>query len=635
MGLLDIGAKVLTTYKADVSDHKAAIKELTGLEKQLAKERLDGVEKHNKGLEDQIKGYAKVGVAIGVAAGAIALLKTGFDELSEHNDLVDAAGIANIDGLRKASHGLKTEMDLLRSAASMQNGAFKLTQAQMETTEGAMLALTRRGHDQEKVTRAVTAAVTSLKSDGLRDLGIFVDNAGLSMDTNAGRAEAFRRTMEALGKASHEVKDGQDSAADGVSKAGVTMSDAISKMKQSLGELVVAMAPLLMKLAEAVSLIAKIPENVIKEGKQIGGAINTLAGGQTGIVGWARGGGAGLDPNSDPSYIQYRRAGGTQPEAVFLALSQANSNAMVIRNQVAMSGAESVVGKFTGGWDGVAPLAKKRSGRAGSVAGKSDDPWANTYSSGVDNAIVDAFHALQRWAEERNSADLSSSMMGGIDTGGGPMGDISAALANFNGAGGELSKRTEDSYKSFQSGKAESFLSKHFGPIEEFDAYAVAFQTLTGAVGASLSAWIDGSMSAGQAFKKFIGEAVKGIAIQMAMEALKHGAYAIGSLAFGDVRGATQHAQAAGLFAAGAVAASVAAKSLSSGGGGAPATGGGGGGSRAPGYNPNAGKGDGYEGSHQIIVIGDTFSDNTPRQQANNFRRMANAALGGAGTSNE
>ena len=70
MGLLDFGSKIVSTYKADTSDHKAKIRELSGIEKQAAQDQLKHIESKNKGLEGQIKMLGKVTVAFGAIAVA-------------------------------------------------------------------------------------------------------------------------------------------------------------------------------------------------------------------------------------------------------------------------------------------------------------------------------------------------------------------------------------------------------------------------------------------------------------------------------------------------------------------------------------------------------------------------------------
>jgi hypothetical protein len=180
-------------------------------------------------------------------------------------------------------------------------------------------------------------------------------------------------------------------------------------------------------------------------------------------------------------------------------------------------------------------------------------------------------------------------------------------------------------YDKFNAGQSQSKLEEMFGPVDEFNVYAEAFNMLGGAVTSAMDAWIDGSMSAGEAVKKFIGQALKGLASQMAIESLKHGAYAIGSLAFGDVRGAGQHAAAAAAFGAGAAAAAVAARSLGGGGGSGSdqrGAGAGGRGGRGDGgsVNTNGGRdhrGDGGSESTRpiVMIVGSSFDDLTPRQR--------------------
>jgi hypothetical protein len=185
----------------------------------------------------------------------------------------------------------------------------------------------------------------------------------------------------------------------------------------------------------------------------------------------------------------------------------------------------------------------------------------------------------------------------------------------------------EDRYKDWQANKAgssnKSRLESMFGPLEEFNAYKAAFDALSGAASAAMSAWIDGSMSAGEAFKRFIGESLKAVASQMLVESLKHAAFAIGSAAFGDMGGAGKHAAAAVAFGAGAVIAGGAAKVLGSGGSG-------GGRPSAPAYSgPNK---EGYEGRGGVtIVYGDQFADDSPRNRQRTARKLVGQALGTSG----
>lgn len=217
--------------------------------------------------------------------------------------------------------------------------------------------------------------------------------------------------------------------------------------------------------------------------------------------------------------------------------------------------------------------------------------------------LVARLEAEMQVARDQQSYDNVSGLLprggrGGADS------TVDSALAGFYGKGGGYESRLADN----KSAKTESKLAEMFGPVDEISGYTLAFDALSGAVGSAMSAWIDGSMSAGQAFKSFIAEAVKGIAIQMAMESLKHGAYAIGYLATGDMRGAALHATSAAKFAVGAVAASVAARAL--GGGGSAGVGGG-----ASGGGVSSGAGGQQAGTTQVIAFGDSFADDSPRQR--------------------
>jgi hypothetical protein len=155
------------------------------------------------------------------------------------------------------------------------------------------------------------------------------------------------------------------------------------------------------------------------------------------------------------------------------------------------------------------------------------------------------------------------------------------------------------------------------------DQYAAGFQLLTGAVTAAMDAWITGSESMGTAIKKAIGAGLKALAAELAMQALRHGAYALGSLAFGDVRGATAHGIAAAKFAAGAAVTAVVAREMGHGGtdyGKQPGTGGAGAASpvapRAP-ANSNSGQ------QSIVYVVGDPFDTETnPRRRQNSARKL-------------
>jgi hypothetical protein len=181
-----------------------------------------------------------------------------------------------------------------------------------------------------------------------------------------------------------------------------------------------------------------------------------------------------------------------------------------------------------------------------------------------------------------------------------------------------------------KSGREQTFLEGHFGKLSDFDAYAQAFGALTGATTAALDAWIDGSQSAGQAFKHFVGDALKALANQMAIEALKHTAYALGSLAFGDFRGAATHAAAAAAFGVGAAAAAVAAKEVGTSASAKASAG-------SSGSTPSAPRSSGGSGGgtqQAIIVYGDNFAYDSPRSRERQAQQIVQTATGNSAWSN-
>jgi hypothetical protein len=265
---------------------------------------------------------------------------------------------------------------------------------------------------------------------------------------------------------------------------------------------------------------------------------------------------------------------------------------------------------------------KKSKGRPGKAA----DPWEGWSNMGSFGAISTKTIAQQLAEGDASIAKLQED----ISKEYAKIKDRDAMPERLRLANMELQEAGVE-MQNEQRAQRESKLAAMFGPIDEFNIYTEAFSALSGAVGSALSAWIDGSQSAGAAFKAFIGEAVKGIAIQMAMESLKHGAFMIGSLAQYDYAGAAMHGKAAAGFAAGAIIAAGAAKSLGASGGGIS-----GGSARTgsgSGFGGSARQGDGYGngGKHTVIVQGDPHSDDTPRYRQRSFAKALRRATGTSG----
>lgn len=181
-----------------------------------------------------------------------------------------------------------------------------------------------------------------------------------------------------------------------------------------------------------------------------------------------------------------------------------------------------------------------------------------------------------------------------------------------------------------------SLLEKTFGKVGEFDLYKKAFEGLTKAATSSFDAWISGSMSASEALKHAIGQMIESLANQMLVESLKNFAYSVGSLAMGDFPAAGRYALAGAEFAAGALLAGVLAKEMGSAWGvgtaaSSSASGGGAGaGSSAPPTSPASSSQSTQTAAPMtnVIVVGDGFTDMTPRMKGVAAQKYVDMALG-------
>jgi hypothetical protein len=574
--VLDFTSKVLTIFKSDTSELKAGLKDLQQEEKKLAQAQLEAAQQRNKGYDDWVGKLANVNQALELGGKVVGFMSDAWKGYAEDLKMAAAAGSANIDRLRDASLGLRTENELTAFAAKAQAGAIKANQEQMETAQRAMVALTRAGFDQHEVTEKVTNAMVSLKTRGLESLGVQVKEGKTDLET-------FNNLMGSLADKAKGVDSGTLTASESIQKMGVSMNDSMDKMKNAIGQLVQSMGPLLEMLAKAVSLIADIASEALKD----------------------------IDPMA-AARLELQKRNGTLPQA---ARKQVGAMDRWDRDPSLGTIDEGAYATFMRGKGLMGDQGKEA--KPGKV-----DPSIAEDARERASIIVAEYEEAARVARERMIQDgyenaFTSAL--GVPN----MDELRAEIGEITNETDRLfAEFNAKQYEKYQAAKQASFLESSFGKLEEFNAYAQAFQMLSGAVTASMDAWITGSMSAGQAIKKFFADALKGLASQMAVEALKHGAYAIGSLAFGDFRGAGQHAAAAAAFGSGAAAAAVAAKSLG-GSAGATASGGaasagasGGGGKGASG----ASGGGSSEGSNDkrpiVVVVGDHFSHMSNRQKA-------------------
>lgn len=171
-----------------------------------------------------------------------------------------------------------------------------------------------------------------------------------------------------------------------------------------------------------------------------------------------------------------------------------------------------------------------------------------------------------------------------------------------------------------------SLLASVFGPIEEFDMYAAGFDLLKTASQSAFAAWIDGSMSAGEAFKKAAIDSLKANAVQLLGTGLTSVGTGIVHLAMGNPKGPGEIAAGAKAIAQAAVVGGL-ARSLGGGGGSTGASSGSSSNSYAAagiggGPQPTGNTG----GTHNVFIIGDPLGYESPRSQAQRVRRSLDLA---------
>lgn len=636
MSIFETASKVVTYFSADVSDMKKGLKELQGEERKLREEQIKAAEDRNKGLESWVDGMGKANQALELVGKAVGFAQSAWKSYADNLRLTTAAGKTNIDDLRKASLGLRTENELLAFAAKAQHGVIKASAADMETAQRAMVALTRAGFDQDEVYQKITNSMVKAKAEGLDDFGLAIKQGKTD-------AETYANVMAALAEKAAGVKDGSLTGAEGVEAMGVRMHDSMEKMKQAIGRLVVALEPLLTALSKAVAFVADMAQQEM-DMREKGGAAGYMVDLQMTARGMVR------DPDDPRFWISKEEANGK------LAL-RSYTNAGDVG---AYRGRQAIAG-FTraGSTDSFTTGLPKLLDLLGSMP--SIDPWTKQSleqdidrmlgklkgggkGDGVSFAQIGArgfdgsASANTSWLDALVKAKGGFSISPTPGASGIEQFDVSGLADEQQRAFIEEQTRGSRYEQYLKNGggreQNESILAKTFGPIEDFQLYAKGFDMLTGAVTTSMDAWIDGSMSAGAALKKFFADALKGLANQMAVEALKHGAYALGSLAFGDIRGAGQHAAAAAAFGVGAAAAAVAAKEM--GGSAAPKPAGGagagasGGGASGGGASTGGGNGNGKPGTTTIIyAYGDPFANDSARARSREAERMVRKVTGG------
>jgi hypothetical protein len=584
MGIFgDVVGKVGLKYEVDITQAKAGLRELTGEQKKNAQAAVQGLEDQKKAHEQTMKAIT---IGFGIAAGAIAIGAASWKSYAEQTRLSAATVGMDIGRLRAASHGLVTDMDLMRVAAESMNGRWKLSSEEMEKVLGAAVEVERRGLAPLSV--AIDKLGEALKKgevDPLKELGIVYDESVAKIDKR-------RAALDALGRASRSAAEGAESEAESLRRAATDAENYYNRAKQGAGQF-------------AMETVAGF---VI-----IGDAIGDMG---SALKDWA---------TYDLTFAEIAMQG-----FVARGWAEVDRNAAQIRKRIAEIDAAT------------AEVNRRRAEDEGWVdykSGKQVEAQRN-----AAQAQKDRFNARSA-ANKRSGGGGSSGDTGGYSDMLGRLGNrarlglaigeqranedaaiMEAARGLFDqlGSVGDALSSTGDDLladSNVVGTKAPSFMEKLLGPVDEIHGYTDAWGTFTQAATAGYMALVSGSESAGAAMKKIIAQSIAAEGSRMLIMALREGAEAVAELAKGNFASAGTHALAAAKFGAGAAIAGVVANQLG-GGGGASA----GAGASASGIGLGGGSSQPAP-INRFYVIGDSYGVESPRSQNLRFRASERAAL--------
>ena len=622
MALKDIVSTVLTRYKADISDQKRKIKQLSGEQQKAAKAQLAEMERQNAAIDKQIGMWTKVAIGVGSAVAAYATLAAGADQLQKRNRLMSANMGTDLNSLKKATSGLISEMDLLEFSAAAMTGTFKLTQEQTELVLKGALALRKTmGIDLKTAMDRVKQAVTEANTEALKPLGIHIVEATGSM-------EAQEKIVTALSERYGALKGNVEIAGDELTRQQVDMRNATDDLKEAFGRMALALTPLIRKMAEFVELTVGFLSHVLgddvqkKADKQLG--VNTFNFVES----------AGTNRAAQALDDMARERG-----AIVLPKGVSQKQALKFMVQVGdtltgILGEEDVPQEIKSSVESANKAMEKAKSKvkAGSfggsllLGGKFIDRREGEFLSRTESELFAGAGAGAGALSGAGASDLQAfgdSALGGaagIDLGS-INADLEKTIANIEA----MQAISEANQKA-----KRSMLASIFGTPAEmnetkagFELMATGFDAFAGAAGSSIEALITGSKGMKEAFRDFLGDALLSMAVEMGVRAIRETAFGTAALFIPGMQAtAANHFKAAAVFTAGAAAAGVGARAL--GVGGSPSVSSGAIPAAAGAGSSGAGQASGRQ--TQVIVLGDNFDDMSPRERESRARRMLRRA---------
>lgn len=633
MALSDLTRRVITRFEAVTDGLEAGAAKAKEVVTDVSTSAMSMGESFVEGVTSGVDALGKLNQAMEGINKIVDFAKESFNAYADDLRLQAAAGAADIEKLSEAASGLRNEHELLSFAAQTQHGIFKLNQEQMDTVQEAMVRLTRAGFDNQDVTDKLTDAVISLKTKGLDKLGIAVKDGTTD-------AEKFNNIMAALAQKANASDTATANAGESIQRMGVKWHDAMETTKKAIGELVVALGPLLEIMATAIGYAAKAVKWGAHQATFLSGgldetdAANMDVGNSQKLADARMRGdfylknfntaGAGYAPDTNDPFSDYGMMQAAQERANTGGAADVLSGAIGGLNRLLTadpwSQAADAIGdrlkaakvKYDAAVERAKELAAARKKLANEVAKATTDDLVKQLEDEVNpNSVV-------------NKLGGQSAV---INQGAGVPSDITSAML--------LAAKVQNQaagYAAFNAKKNQSFLQGMFGKLEEFNAYHEAFSMISGAATTAFDALVDGTMSTGDAVKHFIADQLKALGGRMLVRGLEEVAEGIASLALGPLGGtsAAGHFAAAAAFGVGAAAAGVAASAI-----GTSASSSNSAGSASSSSSSGSG-GSTSSAAPQgpIVVYGDSFSNDSPRQRQLQARRMVQKALGTSYASN-
>ena len=630
-----IKSRVHTKFTADASQHKATVKGLSREEKKRNKELVAALDAEGKAIDASMEKWLGVAAAVGGVGVAIGAAKVAFGEYAKDVNLKAASVGVDMDGLKKASHGLLTEMELLSFAGSVMNSDFEITQQQMEDSLGGMVALRNQTNDFKVIVQEVTKALVEGKSRGLEQFGVQVGVTGRGINVQRAAIERLRDETLKMGGA-------WKLSGDDIKIAGIQMENTFRNAKISFGKAVNDLAPLIEGMTELVGVIAKVAEGYANLSELINNfdrfAIEDNTGG-LGEIGRLRDERAGLAGSTGAERAIDEKREKEIDRLIDGLLAQQQTRIQASAQDIAKSWRETWM-----------QVQRDTAAREKTDAAKRQADWKTFISNGfeklgeVSKDILEARKEIDRRRKrsqarraKRDAAqarresilvDLMTNADAGTNTAG--------FFPDTGPEGRQFSSATleDDSRRFAPAGElpvapsfGEDVFQQAYGNIQPItDATAalagmeLAQSTLTGAMTSGLDAMITGQKGFKEAIKDSVGESLRAWALSMAAQsAMSLGAAFVALGTPGMESKAPALFQSAAVYAGGALLAGAGARLLGAGGGADKAA--------TPTDVSGGATSGGGNGNRTInLFVGEGFEDESQRARQARLRDAVDAA---------